>query len=320
MHNVLGLSLRPLRRAFTLVELLVVIAIIGILVALLLPAIQSARAAARRNSCLNNVKQVVLACQNYADANQGALPPGARGNGYPAAMCFILPFIEEGTLFKQLNLNAASSGQTAVARNVINAYVCPEYPGEKTPDNNAGNSYSPNGAGIANYQFVGGYYYASMPAAQYDTSSFGNFPKNGMFGLTKLVGGNRETKGVRLRKVADGLSKTFAYAEFTQNDKKNTSSPYYGLPGNMRAWIASDNGTFGFYATKAISNYAVNANVDRQADSVPFNHLPFTSFHTGGAHFGMGDGSVHFVTDEVTLSVYQGMATTNGGEIGTVIQ
>lgn len=308
------------RPAFTLVELLVVIAIIGILVALLLPAIQAARAAARRNSCLNNVKQVMLACQNYADANQGALPPGARGNGYPAAMCFILPFLEEGTLFKQLNLNASSTGQTAVAKTIINAYVCPEYPGEKTPDNNTGNSYNPNGAGIANYQFVGGYYFSSMPSTQYDTSSFGNFPKNGMFGLTKLVGANRETKGVRLRKVSDGLSKTFAYAEFTQNDKKSTSSPYYGLPGNMRAWIASDNGTLGFYATKAIATYAVNADVDRQADGVPFNHLPFSSFHTGGAHFGMGDGSVHFVTDDITLKIYQGLATANGGEIVAVGQ
>lgn len=305
---------------FTLVELLVVIAIIGILVALLLPAIQAARAAARRNSCLNNVKQVVLACQNYADANQGALPPGSRDKGLPAAMCFILPFLEEGTLFKQLNLNAGSTGQTAVARNVINAYVCPEYPGEKAPDNNPGNSYSPNGGGIANYQFVGGYYISTMPAAQLDKSSFGDFPKNGMFGLTKLVGANRETKGVRLRKVSDGLSKTFAYAEFTQNDKKDPTSPYFGLPGNMRSWIASDNGTFGFYAMKAISNYGVNANVDRKADGVPFNHLPFSSFHTNGAHFGLGDGSVQFVTDDVTLSVYQGMATTNGGEINTVVQ
>ncbi len=308
-------------RAFTLVELLVVIAIIGILIALLLPAIQAARAAARRNACLNNVKQVVLACQNFADANQGSFPPGSRDKGLPAAMCFILPFIEEGTLFKQLNLNAASTGQTAVANNVINLYVCPEYPGEKTPNNNTGNSYAPNGGGIANYQFVGGYYFSSMPAAQYDKSAaFGDFPKNGMFGLTKLVGTVRETKGLRLRKVADGLSKTFAYAEFTQNDKKDPTSPYFGLPGNMRSWIASDNGNFGYYAMKAISNYGVNADVDRKADGVPFNHLPFSSFHTGGAHFGMGDGSVHFVTENATLSVYQGMATINGGEINTVLQ
>jgi prepilin-type N-terminal cleavage/methylation domain-containing protein len=307
-------------KGFTLVELLVVIAIIGILIALLLPAIQAARAAARRNSCLNNAKQVVLACQNYADSNQGCFPPGAVHGGKPAAMCYILPFIEEGTLFKQLNLTTSATGQTAIAKNVIDAYVCPEYPGEKAPNNNSGNSYSPDGGGIANYQFVGGYYFSTLPAAQYDTSSYGNFPKNGMFGLTKLVNGNRETKGVRLRKVADGLSKTFAYAEFTQNDKKDSTSPYYGLPGNMRAWIASDNNNFGFYAMKAVATYAVNANVDRQADGVPFNHLPFGSFHTGGAHYGFGDASVHFVTDEVALNVYQGMATTNGGEINTVVQ
>lgn len=309
------------RRAFTLVELLVVIAIIGILVALLLPAIQAARAAARRNACLNNVKQIVLGCQNFADANQGCFPPGSRDNGWPAAMVYILPFIEEGTLFKTINLKATSTSQTTPAKNVVNTYICPEYPGEKTPSNNSGNSYSPDGAGIANYQYVGGYYYSTMPAAQYDAStSYGNLPKNGLFGLTKLVGTVREAKGVRLGKVSDGLSKTFAFGEFTHNDKKDTTSAYYGLPGNMRAWIASDNTNFGFYAMKAISNYSVNAEVDRKADSVPFNHLPFTSFHTGGVHFGLGDGSVHFVTDEVSLKIYQGMATINGGELGTVLQ
>ena len=303
-------------RAFTLVELLVVIAIIGILVALLLPAIQAARAAARRNACLNNVKQVVLGFANYADSNQNTYPPGAVGEGKPAALCYVLPFIEERALYDALDFDVAAAGQkwpsgANLADTVIGAYICPEYPGDK---NTSGTSYSPSGGAITNYQCVAGYYRTSPPV-EYDTSSYGNVPKNGLFGYTKLISGtNREKKGVRLRKISDGLSKTFAFAEFTQNDKDPASS-YFGLPGNMRAWIQSDNAGTGFYAMKAISTYPMNAGLDRIKDNIPFNHLYFGSFHTNGAHFGLGDGSAHFVTDDIALNIYQGMASGNGGEV-----
>jgi prepilin-type N-terminal cleavage/methylation domain-containing protein len=309
-------------QGFTLVELLVVIAIIGILIALLLPAIQAARAAARRNACLNNVKQVVLAFANYADANNNTYPPGAVGDSKPAALCYILPFLEEKALFDQMNFDKAAPSQKGsngqyLANTVIGAYVCPEYPGDKNP---SGNSYSPSGGAITNYQCVAGFFRTSPPVDS-DTSSFGNLPKNGLFGYAKVIvpkSGSqpevREKKGVRLRRISDGLSKTFAYGEFTQNDK-DPASDYYGLPGNMRSWIQSDNAGGGFYAMKAVSTYPINAGLDRIKDGIPFNHLYFSSFHTGGAHFGMGDGSAHFITDDIALNIYQGLASGNGGEI-----
>src|SRR5947207_3943995 len=91
-----------LRRAFTLVELLVVIAIIGVLVALLLPAVQSAREAARRMTCSNNVKQLVLACHNFEDT-QGTLPPWALGTPmqFVSSHFLILPYIEQSNLCQQ---------------------------------------------------------------------------------------------------------------------------------------------------------------------------------------------------------------------------
>ncbi|MGC4005445.1 MAG: DUF1559 domain-containing protein [Pirellulales bacterium] len=316
------------RSAFTLVELLVVIAIIGILVALLLPAIQAARAAVRRNSCLNQVKQVVLACHNFADANRNHFPAASVGSGKPAALCNILPFIEENALFKQINFNNSANSHTAVAQTIISAYVCPEYPGEKTPQNNTGNSYQ-SGFAILTYQFVGGCYKTGMNADQYDASTnYGNFPKNGLFGLSKQISKSttapkevRETRGVKLSRASDGLSKTYAYGEFAHSDTKTTSSPYYGTPGNLRAWISTDNGAsdggsysdLGYYGMKAVFTWNLNEAVDR-GGSVMFNHLPFGSFHTGGGHFGMGDGSVSFVADDISLTTYQAMATSNGGE------
>ncbi len=308
-------------RGFTLVELLVVIAIIGILVALLLPAIQAARAAARRNACLNNVKQVVLAFANFADANKSTYPPDAVGDGKPAALCYVLPFLEEKALFEAMDFDKAAAGQKGtdgqfLANKVIPAYICPEYPGEK---NTSGTSYSPSGGAIANYQCVAGYY-RTTPPVDFDSSTFGNLPKNGLFGYTKIISAKgatpvvREKHGVRLRRISDGLSKTFAYAEFVQNDR-DPASQYFGLPGNMRAWIQSDNSTHGFYAMKTISTFPINAGLDRIKDNVPFNHLYFGSFHTGGAHFGLGDGSAHFIADDIALNVYQGLASGNGGEV-----
>src|SRR6187401_3085395 len=91
-------------RGFTLVELLVVIAIIGVLVALLLPAVQAAREAARRMSCQNNLKQLGLACHNYADI-VGVLPPAGTSSNEFSWCVHILPFIEQKNLYDQFNFN-----------------------------------------------------------------------------------------------------------------------------------------------------------------------------------------------------------------------
>ena len=115
------------RRAFTLVELLVVIAIIGILIALLLPAVQAAREAARRTQCANNLKQIGLAVHNYHDVRK-ALPPVriAGGTGWATFFVMILPYMEQDQIYDLWDLERRYSDQTAAAQQaVVNAYYCP---------------------------------------------------------------------------------------------------------------------------------------------------------------------------------------------------
>lgn len=102
------------RRGFTLIELLVVIAIIGVLIALLLPAVQSAREAARRSQCVNNLKQLGLAIQNYHDVNSAFPPSGDGGPSNPVVHTFslktkLLPFIEQQPVYNAINLNLGPS-------------------------------------------------------------------------------------------------------------------------------------------------------------------------------------------------------------------
>src|SRR5215831_17732652 len=94
-------DVRP-HRGFTLIELLVVIAIIAVLIALLLPAVQSAREAARRAQCVNNLKQIGLAMHNYESANS-SLPPGIKGSVWGTWLVYVLPFMEQSSMFNAWN-------------------------------------------------------------------------------------------------------------------------------------------------------------------------------------------------------------------------
>jgi prepilin-type N-terminal cleavage/methylation domain-containing protein/prepilin-type processing-associated H-X9-DG protein len=139
----------PFRRAFTLIELLVVIAIIGVLISLLLPAVQKVREAAARTQCANNLKQMALACHNYADQNRGKFPtsgeaaaPGIYTQGQTIPTVFstqsfftmLLPFIEQGDLYSQYDLKYAYNDTVnapqnlKVAQNVVPTYLCPSNP------------------------------------------------------------------------------------------------------------------------------------------------------------------------------------------------
>jgi len=288
------------RPGFTLVELLVVIAIIGILVTLLLPAVNSAREAARRIQCTNNLKQMGLAMHNYASAHTGFFPPGSTGNGKHGLFSHMLPYMEGQNVYAMMNLD----GQTHVdpARSQwISVYVCPSYPFPTFLDESQV-AFFQWGA-LTTYQGVGGKNGRRIEG--FAETQHGKMPYNGMFGWLIQR---------RIRQIGDGLSKTFTMGEFVHRDLKGGYWSQH--PGNVRPWIlgANDDGTIGVYAFKVLE-IALNTELDRGADGVPFNWLPMGSFHPSGGMFLVADGSVNFVPDSVDYKTYTGMATVDGAEI-----
>lgn len=309
--------------AFTLVELLVVIAIIGILVALLLPAVQSAREAARRTQCTNNLKQMGVAVQNYAAIYKG-LPTGygRTPNHILKNVSFIkeglftslLPYMEEKAVFDSVEFEYFLKGhqfyQDPARDTIVSAFVCPDWPDQRVFGTvPAGYEYQ-LGA-VCTYAGVGG-------AVQKDgekmiTSGFGGIPDNGAFTVVlnpssplALIGARR-----KLGQITDGQSNSFMIGEYVHRDCKFgmfTEEP----PGNTRPWYIA-----GFqdapYAFKILEN-PPNVCVARSA-GIQFNYLPMGSFHPGVTLFVKVDGSVHIVADNIDLTTYKNLATVRGGEI-----
>jgi prepilin-type N-terminal cleavage/methylation domain-containing protein/prepilin-type processing-associated H-X9-DG protein len=295
---------------FTLVELLVVIAIIGILIALLLPAVQAARESARRMSCLNNLHQLGTAVAQYMEAHSDCLPIGCPGPAKHGLFTALLPYLEQGPLYKDLDLDNShrSTYDEPHRYTVLDVYVCPSWPYPHFYRDME--STGMNGA-ITTYQGVGGSFRGSQPAQdeRYTSSDHGKLPKNGLFGW-QIVRRDRDIK--------DGLSNTLCIGEFVHVDQ-NPGSDFADPPGNVRSWIlgaSSDSSQPGPFAFKVIM-HKPNAEVDRTPVSgtgVPYNWLPLGSFHSGGLNFLLGDGSATFLMETIDLTTYKQLATCNGLE------
>jgi prepilin-type N-terminal cleavage/methylation domain-containing protein/prepilin-type processing-associated H-X9-DG protein len=280
------------RRGFTLIELLVVIAIIGVLVGLLLPAVQSAREAARRTQCTNNLKQIGLALQGYHDAYQ-RLPMGYSyragydwgGFGWGAA---VLAQLEQAPLFAALNFDlpvwTVDNATVATAR--IGSYVCP------SDDTSQDGELDRDGL-----RFALGSYVASFGPGDMD---FGDpADRRGLFS---------RNSSTRFAEIRDGLSMTLAASE-RHNGRFNVLSDGGHLYAET-VWIGAikeepddDHGhTCLFQAGHTPTSLEMD---DRDA----------ASRHAGGTHFVFGDGSVRFLKNSIALDVYRALSTRNGGEV-----
>lgn len=296
-------SRRP--HGFTLVELLVVIAIIGILIAMLLPAVQAAREAARRLQCTSNLKQIGLAIHNYACTNKEFFPPGQPGEWRHGLFTLILPYMEQQGIYDQCDVMCEKNSvepsyhdlyDTPIGMQVISSYICPSWPYDSAYDN----GYT-RGA-LTTYQGVAGAYEAELPFTPSPRN--GDVPQNGMFGWQIVR---------KIPEVANGLSNTFAMGEFTlvTSGTPGTDGPawWFEPPGNVRGWIHGGGPNTALYSSKVLK-YALNTKVTRSS-LVLYNHLPLGSFHPGGGNFLIGDGSATFINDDILLEVYKQLGTVS---------
>jgi prepilin-type N-terminal cleavage/methylation domain-containing protein/prepilin-type processing-associated H-X9-DG protein len=295
------------RRGFTLVELLVVIAIIGILIALLLPAVQAAREAGRLTACRNNIRQIGLALIQYESVNK-IYPAGRAGCDNSSAchggnqafrnemsgMVLILPFIEQQSLFDLMNRDLfiaagnwyADPNNQLVARSVIPTFLCPSdssaHENPLMPTDNPDQLLA-----TASYSLCMG----SMGPS--DNANGHKYNNNGMFFY------RRQFKRAH---VTDGLSKTIFVGEAmavhpehrnlrnmwpvalrNQWQQRNMANPINTPPMIGQSWGDGRNGAF-------------------------------NSMHTGGCNFVFGDGHVTFLTEDIDLLTYRALATRAGGE------
>jgi len=302
-------------RGFTLVELLVVIAIIGILVALLLPAVQAAREAARRMSCGNNMKQLGLAMHNYHDTYR-VVPYGSdnRGRLWSA---LLLPYLEQTALHDTLlpqesgpgNWDADGSPNEIACGTYLTVYRCPSMPipqfvtNEDIP-NRVPASYRGN---------------AGNEATSDDTSTIVTPPGGKSLEMLNLNGFFQVCLPVRFADVIDGLSNTIALGESSTDPafvKDGQAMDHWYIGSPQADPCACNGGAGGTEFTEAMGSGAVPMNLrfNQPAAHGILMEMSFGSFHPGGAMFTKGDGSVDFLPETIDFNIYRALCSRNGGE------
>ena len=336
------------RRGFTLIELLVVIAIIAILIALLLPAVQQAREAARRTQCKNNLKQLGLAIHNFADTFSvlpvSSRPPGT-GTKRLAGFVKILPQLEQANLYTQYDQTLQWSNPNPTMRSVVStrlpAFECPSSAAQLKLDGDPDVTTTPSGY-AANMVATSDYALSKGVDVNINTylptTAQATFPITGNFvdpsspAHRYFAGMHAQNVDSKFRDVTDGLSNTVSVIESAGRPTVYRRGPRaFGVVPTNRVnaggWCrpASDvlvmsqradgsalGGTTPFNATNGhdvgAETYPTGA-YGVQGTSQPF------SFHTGGAQFLFGDGSVAFISENIDLTLFAGLVTRGNGEV-----
>jgi prepilin-type N-terminal cleavage/methylation domain-containing protein/prepilin-type processing-associated H-X9-DG protein len=325
--------MRSDRRGFTLIELLVVIAIIAILIGLLLPAVQKVREAAAMSQCRNNLKQIALAMHNYHNANDNKLPPGVGKYGccWGTWQVAVLPYIEQGNMgniYQNFSGNDATGPRYAAAPNTsvttirVKTFQCPS----DVPN-------APSG-GITNNNYVVNYgnttfYQANVTIAGV-TTVFGGAPFTAYAGSTGDDGPVNSTQAatwtrlygrpVPLTEITDGTSNTLMLSEVKQGQ---------GLDARGFSWWGGASGFVTLYGPNAVdpdlmvgawcnTGTPLNApcSTTDAAPPSPFSRRQGArSRHQGGVNVALCDASVRWVSDSISLPVWQALGTSKGGEV-----
>jgi prepilin-type N-terminal cleavage/methylation domain-containing protein/prepilin-type processing-associated H-X9-DG protein len=322
------------RPGFTLIELLVVIAIIGVLIALLLPAVQAAREAARRAQCTNNLKQISLAMHNYHDGNN-ALPLGRTlqaGTYRPfSQFARILGFMEQKNVFDSVNFSLSSYDPTNVtaAATTVNSFLCPSDTAARIPSGQVLTGFG--WAGI-DYRANEGTSVAMWYGTD-DTSNVNNgivIAPNGLFYSSEMI---------KFADIIDGTSNTAAFSEHVLGDFTNSVATDFSdtfQPGthplnsdeaykqclatnvnNLAMQGYSNVGapwTYGYHST---TSYWHSGPPNSRSCMFPPSRIATTanSRHPGGVNVALADGSVRFIKSTVNIQAWRALGTRNGAEV-----
>lgn len=302
---------RRCRSGFTIIELLVVIAIIAILVALLLPAVQMAREAARRTQCRNHLKQIGLAIHNY-ESIYLRFPSGGQGTNFstsPPSTTFghqslftgILPFIEQANTYQQIDQRFAynaSTGNIAAAKQAVSILICPSNAWRPSP-------LDTDGYGCTDYAPT---YYVDLD------------PQTGVRDKLTRANGALTRGFIRPAEILDGMSNTIFVAEDAGRDERMQPGHVYLDPvdGELRRfwrWAELDNA---IGISKPINNSQSPSGGPPECPWTVNNCGPFEeifSFHVGGAFVLLGDGSVQFLSESLDLTILRSLVTPQGREV-----
>ncbi|MDI9444260.1 MAG: DUF1559 domain-containing protein [Planctomycetota bacterium] len=280
---------------FTLVELLVGIAIIGILIALLLPAVQAAREAARRSQCANNLKQLSLGLHNYHDTHQTFPPPGISSNDMSWHVV-LLPFIEQTALHDQFDFRAGAYngvGKMVNSLNKVDAFLCPS---------NANDSDIHSTESIDGVLVYTCHYYGVMGPNGYNNTKGKDYKctATDTWGSYCSQGAIVYPAGTKISSFYDGTSNTYLLGELAYPD----------FP-HRRSWVRGSYTGYGGGLMPSAKNvrYPINSRI-----TTLWNDDAFGSKHPGGAQFTRADGSVAFVSETIDQSLYLAIASRDGEE------
>lgn len=334
---------RPSRGGFTLVELLVVIAIIGVLMGLLLPAVQMAREAARVAQCKNNLRQIGLAMMNY-ESGRRTFPPSAVIQGAGAINTNsswsihgrLLPYLEQGNVYDQVNLNMAWDDQPVISGLKIPTYACPT-----DPNSNVTRDVSPKLASPL-YPTSYGFNFGSWLIWDPVTGQMGD----GMFGPNAKIG---------IRNILDGTSNTLMVADVRARQFYGRNEPLVGGPSipppdpaavaarvpTSFTWCRPNGHTewpdgrvhhqgfttglapngrliFNSGSNQCPAGSDIDYNSRQEATSTTeatYAVITARSYHTGLVNAAMMDGSVRSVVEEIDLALWRALGTRAGGEV-----
>jgi prepilin-type N-terminal cleavage/methylation domain-containing protein/prepilin-type processing-associated H-X9-DG protein len=320
------------RRAFTLIELLVVITVILILIGLLLPAVQSAREAARRIKCVNNLKQLGLASHNFHQANS-SLPPGASlAPGQASSLILMSAYLEQSVIYNAFNFlsDVSTSPANFTARTVnIDTFVCPSDPSSGSYTD----PFRPAvGMGVSNY-------FGNLGTSGWVYDQYNGQVKNSTYSGVFSYGSS-----TRLGDITDGTSNTALFAEIRRGARPRDDMldatillpPAWGPgtastnPSNLKPPPACNTmltQTYNFTGLQYQRGFVLTA---LYTHTVPPNskgrdciinltfdqaHVASRSDHPGGVNVAMADGSVRFIGDRIQMQVWRSLGTRAGSEI-----